>query len=165
MTDWFHEWITKRFPAASTDPASVRVERFALPWIGEVAIWHPIDDLRTAPRVPLRAPCTIESVRVDGELAGYVLRSTAEVATWRDLGDASTDADRFFLVEASTIEPVIEWFNDELDTFEGLGGGTDVETVAHGEVRMVVIVSPDGNARLRRGYSPTGELVAAVIET
>lgn len=166
MADWFDEWIAKRFPAAGKDPARVRVERFgALPWTGEVAVWHPLEDLATAPRVPVGAPCTIESVRVGGELAGYVLRGGGEVSTWRELGDASTDADRFFLVAASTIEPVIEWFNDELDTFEGLGGQLDVETVARGDVRMLVIVSPDGNARLRGGYSSAGELVAALIET
>ncbi len=163
MEPWTTGWLEKRFGDAS----GARVEDFGpLPLEGEIAIWHPLDDIYAAPRVPFGAPPRIEAVWVGEELAGYVLRTPGDIATWRDLGDASTDADRFFVVEASRLDAVVDWFNDELDTFEQLGGERPVETVTYKDgTRMVVIVSGDGNARVRGGFAAGGELVCAVIET
>lgn len=167
MDEWIRQWVVERFRKAAEDPTRIRVEDFGpLPLQGELVVWHPLDDVHRAPRIPFRTAPGVEAIWVGDELAGYVLRTPGDVATWGDLGDASTDTDRFFVFEVSRVERVIDWFKDERDTFEQLGGNRQVEPIDHSNgTRIVVIGSPDGNARIRAGYARSGELVCAVIDT
>ena len=137
-----------------------------LPLRGELALWHPLDDLHVAPRMPFRSAPEVEAIYVGDELAGYSFRASGEQpTTWRELGDAGTDADRFFLVEVEQIELVIRWLNDIALDFENLGGERDLEVAEYENgARVVVLRSPDGNARIFGGFSPDGALTSAFFE-
>jgi hypothetical protein len=166
MERWIDEWVTKKYEHAFRD-GDVRTEDFgALSLSGEIRVWHPIDDLHAAPRFALAGPATVQAVWVRKELAGYVLRSPGTIASWRDVGDASASAVRFFLVEGSQVEPVIDWLNEDPMGFEELGGDALLSLVSHSSgASVVVLQSFDGNAIVRAGSDEHGNVVCAVIET
>jgi hypothetical protein len=157
-------WLEEKFGQV---PAEARVESFgALPLAGALAVWHPLDDLNEAPRIAFPAPAVLELVERHGELVGYVLRVPgAKPVRWVELGDASTDTDRFFLISVVDTEAVITWLNEDPMGFEQLGGEQPMQLAEHGDgTRLVVLASPDGNARVRAGCSADGQLACAVIE-
>lgn len=60
---------------------------------------------------------------------------------------------------------MIDWLNDDPFAFEQLGGDVCVRSVErHDGTRLVVIASPDGNARIRVGEDDSGRLAVAVID-
>ena len=159
-------WLEEKYGDAARDAGRVQIEDFGeLPLAGEVAVWHPLDDLYAAPRLALDSPPRVRAISVGDELAGYVLGLSGEAATWRELGDASTDTDRFFLVQVDQSERVIDWLNEDPSGFEALGGDDAVQPVLREDgARVVVIASPDGNARIRAGYTDLGRLAVVVID-
>lgn len=168
MDGWLGAWLGEKYGDGHAEARVEDVGVIAL--TGEMAVWHPLDDLYLAPRIALGARVRLEVVHVGREIAGYVLRGAGEAASWRAIGDASTSTDRFFLVQVDQFAPVIDWLNEDPLGFEALGGDSlgdalSVATVARGDgARVVVLASPDGNARVRGGYTASGQLACAIID-
>lgn len=167
MYDWMQSWLEKRFAGSASGPARIRSEELGpLPFAGPVAIWHPMDDLHAAPTIPFETAPRVEAVWVGDELAGYLFRAVGEPVTWETVGDASTSGDRFFLVPLDAKEAAIAWLNELFLDFERLGGETPMQVVEHANgTRLVVLVSSDGNARIRGGRTADGRLACALLET
>ena len=166
MDAQLQSWLEAKYGADARDPELVRLQDFGeLALAGEVAVWHPLDDMHEAPRIPFAAAPKVQALWVGDELAGYVLQGPGSIATWHDLGDASTDTDRFFLLQGNQAKAVIDWMNEDVEGFETLGGTDVVQTVDHPNgTRVVVIESLDGNAQVHAGYTEAGQLACAFIE-
>jgi len=170
---WMKAWLEEKY--GEDEPAVRREDLGTVALEGELALWHPIYDLHGAPRFALAGRPTLEAIWVGGELAGYLLRRGGDgsarevVETWREIGDASTDATRFFLVQVDQTEAVIDWMNEDVTGFESLGSEANAtaELATHpkGTARTLTLMSPDGNAGIRGGYARDGELACVVIET
>jgi len=116
--------------------------------------------------MPFETRPVVQAAWLGEELAGYVFRVQGEPVTWEEIGDASTDGDRFFLVPLDAKQAAIDWFNEILLDFESLGGEAPMQVVEHANgTRLVVLLSPDGNARLRAGRTSDGRLACVVLET
>lgn len=163
LNEWIRARLEKRYGPVGDE---VRVEDLGLlPIGGTFVVWHPLDDIYSAPIIAFDAPPRVAAISLRGELAGYALTTTIEPTNWQELGDASTDCDRFFLVSKSDIELAIDWFNEALLEFEKLGGNSLLETVVHNNgCTLAVVRSPDGNAKVFTGTRDTGTLAAALLE-
>ncbi len=166
MIPWMKSWLEAKYDGLEANAGNVRLEDCGeLALSGEIVIWHPLYDLYKAPRLPFLTRPTVQAVWAEDDLAGCVLAVPGAIATWRDVGDASTDTDRFFLVQLDQAESVIAWMNEDVPGFEGLGGQRCVQRVERGDgTSTVVLESPDGNAEIRAGYTEEGQLVSAIID-
>ncbi len=136
----------------------------ALPLKSQIAVWHPLSDLYQAPKINFASTPSMHAVWDGEELLGYLFWTNEKFASWSELGDASIDTDRFFLVQQDQYEPVIDWFNDDLDGFEDLGSESPVEMVEHENgTRMLVMQSGDGNALISAGLTEQGLAALVVI--
>ncbi len=161
-------WLTKKCEALKSKLDSVKFEDFGelpLP-THELALWHPLNDLSTAPRIAFGSTPNVHAVWVQKELVGYVLSTKGDIVRWCEIGDASTDTDRFFLVQANQTEAAEDWFNDDPMAFEELGGDSLVQLVERDDgTKIVVLTSYDGNARVQAGVNESGLVICAIIET
>lgn len=145
---------------------SVQIEDCGMLPFAEFAVWHPIDGSPAeAPLLRFKKPPRLQAFWIGQRLMCYFLESEDTDEDFTELDDVGTDTDRFFLVHPSQFESAHAWFWDNPD-FEALGGKELVEVVEGGEqVRMVVITSHDGNARIHAACLSDGTMSAALIET
>ena len=62
-------WLEEKYGDAARDAGRVQIEDFGeLPLAGEVAVWHPLDDLYAAPRLALDSPPRVRAISVGDEL-------------------------------------------------------------------------------------------------
>jgi len=167
LESWLKPWITEQCKSLTSDLDCIRLEDLGkLPFNGGFAVWHPLDDLDKAPQIAFDSTPHIHAIWVRLELMGYIFWTNGTIEKWRDIGDASTDTDRFFLIQLHQFEHAIGWLNEDPMAFENLGGNGLIETVEHNNgTKIVVIASYDGNARVNVGYADRGPAVCAVIAT
>ena len=161
-------WLTKKCEELESNLDCVKFEDFGELAIAsdELAVWHPLNDLSTAPRIAFGSTPHVQAVWEQKELVGYVLSTKGDIVRWCEIGDASTDTDRFFLVPADQVEAADDWFNEDPLAFEELGGESLVQLVERaGGTKIVVLTSYDGNARVQAGVNESGLAICAIIET
>lgn len=160
-------WLNPLCKSLDTCISELWIEQHGfMPLANEIAVWHPLRDIFEAPKICFASNPQIAAVYVDSVILGYFFWTNSDVAVWKYSGDISTDADRFFLVQADEFEHVIGWLNEDVDKFEKLGGSNPLERLEHENgSKVLVIKSGDGNALIWQALTGDGLSAFAVIGT